>query len=49
MPILYLFVVRLRKMDIEEHPLVLSLLWGEQREDKSFSLQENERGEILVS
>eukprot|EP00794_Sanderia_malayensis_P007451 gene7451-8273_t len=39
--------IRLRKMDAEEHPLVLSLLWESEHEAKSFSLQENERGEIL--
>ncbi|XP_065059171.1 ras association domain-containing protein 1-like isoform X2 [Rhopilema esculentum] len=39
--------IRVRKIDADEHPLVLSLLWGDARSTKEFSLQENERGDII--
>lgn len=39
--------IRLRKIDADEHPLVLSLLWGEFHSKKSFCLKENERGDFV--
>ena len=45
---IHLFLVRLRKMEADEHPLVLSLLWGKFRNKKSFFLQENENVNLMV-
>jgi len=39
--------IRLRKMEADEHPLVLSLLWGKFRNKKSFFLQENENVNLM--
>ena len=47
--IILCFAVILRRMSDLEKPLVLRLLWGGADLRHTFSLQENETGDIIVS
>ena len=47
--IILCFAVILRRMSDLEKPLVLRLLWGGADIRHTFSLQENETGDIIVS